>query len=170
MENNQQKQWKDDRERRREYYRKHYQNNKERYKRNSKWWHELNPERSRAIGKKHYSKNAEKIRAKTRAWNKKNWIKKTWRTLSRRANGAPCATLDELSALFQKQNGLCAFSFLPIGPGISHLDHKLPSIKGGSHTIENLQWLHKQINMMKHDLTTEEFEDLFETIVRLRHK
>lgn len=39
------------------------------------------------------------------------------------------------------------------------LDHITPASRGGDNSFENLGILHKDVNMMKHSLTTEEFID-----------
>ena len=64
----------------------------------------------------------------------------------------------ELQELFDKQNGLCNYTGRQlILQENCELDHIMPKAKGGSNSMDNLQWLHRDINKMKHDLT----EDIF---------
>jgi hypothetical protein len=44
------------------------------------------------------------------------------------------------------------------------IDHKMPKCKGGTNTIENLQWIYTPINFMKSGLTHEEFLGLINEI------
>ncbi len=37
------------------------------------------------------------------------------------------------------------------------LDHKFPTSRGGSSSVENLQWVTKTVNLAKRDMTVEEF-------------
>jgi 5-methylcytosine-specific restriction endonuclease McrA len=82
----------------------------------------------------------------------------------RRAKGEPCATLGDIRTLYATQGGKCAFSGLPIPPEVDALDHKTPRSRGGAHTIDNLQFLHRSINGMKHDMTMEEFTEFFDKV------
>lgn len=152
----------------RDYAREFYRKNRDRLLEKTKKWRAENPEKLRAYHFEKYAKNAEKIREKVRQHTKKYWLEKSYGTLKTRAKGGPCATLEEVRDLYKSQNGLCAFSFLPIHRGTAHLDHKMPISRGGSHTIENLQWLHKQINWMKNDMSMPEFVDIFNRVVASR--
>jgi len=85
-----------------------------------------------------------------------------WRVVMRGAstrNFEVEITLDEAYEKFKLQNGLCAISGLPIRfyePGekpnaqTASLD-RIDSSKG--YTIDNIQWLHKRVNIMKSDMT-----------------
>jgi len=71
---------------------------------------------------------------------------------------------DYIWKLFLKQDRKCALSGLPIEfgtkgreLGTASLD-RIDSTKG--YTPENVQWLHKDINQMKMDLTEQKFVDL----------
>jgi len=60
--------------------------------------------------------------------------------------------------LFHKQDGLCVYLKSPIQLGVNaSIDHKIAKSKGGSNEIENLQWVHFNVNMMKWDLNQEDF-------------
>jgi hypothetical protein len=55
-----------------------------------------------------------------------------------------------LKAKFDKQTGRCAISGVQITIGRNaELDHIIPKAKGGTNTIENLQWVHSTVNRIK---------------------
>ena len=167
-----QKRFRDDPERQRAYKRQYYLKNREKIIAYSRKWQAEHPEKTREYNRRrypqYYAKHGDKARLKARIWNRTNWINKALNGLKSRAKGKPCATLEELKSLFETQQGRCAFSSLPIDYGTAHLDHKIPAVRGGEHTIDNLQWLHRQVNLMKHSMTMEEFENLFVMIVEGR--
>lgn len=64
----------------------------------------------------------------------------------------------ELQNLFDQQDGKCAYSGLPITIGEdAHIDHIVPTAKGGKNEIDNYQWVSKKVNFMKGGLLEEEF-------------
>jgi hypothetical protein len=78
---------------------------------------------------------------------------------------------DYIWELFLKQDRKCALSGLPIEfgtkgreLGTASLD-RIDSTKG--YTPENVQWLHKDINQMKMDLTEQKFIDLCKKVCYL---
>ena len=78
-------------------------------------------------------------------------------------------TIEYLSHLFDKQKGKCALSGLELTFGVSNkikptasLD-RIDSNKG--YIIDNVQWVHKDINWMKQDFTEQEFLDMCKKIV-----
>lgn len=76
-----------------------------------------------------------------------------------------------LEALLRDQGSRCIYSdlLLEIGKN-AHLDHRVPRSRGGSNTIDNLQWLDARINRMKTDFTHEEFLEMCATVVELWQK
>ena len=62
---------------------------------------------------------------------------------------------EELEELFDKQNGKCALSKIPLTFAVKHKDKNettasLDRINNyGNYTIDNVQWVHKDINRMK---------------------
>ena len=72
----------------------------------------------------------------------------------------------ELKALIRKQDYKCALT----GDGISfedniELDHKLPTYRGGSNDLSNVQWVTKEANWFKRALTENELLALCEKIL-----
>ncbi|NBW16910.1 MAG: HNH endonuclease [Caulobacteraceae bacterium] len=59
------------------------------------------------------------------------------------------ATGSQLKALLEDQQYCCALSGLPLTPETSALDHRTAVSNGGTHAIDNLQWLNADINKMK---------------------
>lgn len=67
----------------------------------------------------------------------------------------------ELKAKFIGQDGLCAYSGLPISLGSnSTLDHMTPISRGGKMEIENVCWVLREVNQMKRDLSLSRFLEL----------
>lgn len=73
-----------------------------------------------------------------------------------------CITIEQVWELFLKQNRKCALSGLEIRFGENTLDRnktasldRIDSSKG--YTIDNIQWVHKNVNFMKQDMSDEEF-------------
>jgi CRISPR/Cas system Type II protein with McrA/HNH and RuvC-like nuclease domain len=66
------------------------------------------------------------------------------------------ATRRQLLQLIRSQDYKCALSGVALEPNDAELDHKIPVAKGGDHSIGNLQVLHKVVNRMKSQMTSEE--------------
>jgi hypothetical protein len=77
-------------------------------------------------------------------------------------------TAVELWELFVKQRGMCALSGLPIeinirGKNTASLD-RIDSLMG--YTLENVQWVHKDINLMKMDFSQDRFFELCKKVIQ----
>jgi 5-methylcytosine-specific restriction endonuclease McrA len=60
--------------------------------------------------------------------------------------------------LWNKQQGRCAYMGAPLIPGeTASLDHIIPRSRGGSDTIENLEWVSLEVNLAKRNKTREEY-------------
>jgi CRISPR/Cas system Type II protein with McrA/HNH and RuvC-like nuclease domain len=78
---------------------------------------------------------------------------------------------NELEALYNKQNGRCALSGVPITIGENaSLDHIIPRAKGGTNTIDNYQWVHSDVNMMKNAFPVKRFIEWCSLIARNHQK
>lgn len=62
-----------------------------------------------------------------------------------------------LMRLIKSQEYRCALTGEKITPKTAELDHKMPRSRGGSDTIDNLQWLDRTINRMKGQMSNEQF-------------
>ena len=80
-------------------------------------------------------------------------------------------TAEYLYELFEKQNGLCAYTKIPLIFKESVKDKKqtasldrVDSLKG--YIVGNVQWVHKRINTMKWNFTEKEFLELCKLVVK----
>ena len=77
-------------------------------------------------------------------------------------------TIEETWELFQKQNKKCALTLLPIEMGVKRLkgtaslDRK-DSAKG--YTKDNIQWVHRNVNIVKHSCSQEYFVNICRRVV-----
>ncbi len=65
---------------------------------------------------------------------------------------------DEIAELFDKQSRRCAYTGLPLTLGVdASVDHIIPRSKGGSDALQNLQWVHRQVNRWRSDMDDGDF-------------
>ena len=114
------------------------------------------PEKFRTKNRRYKTENAERLapinRARVRQWQKDNpegVLKNIHARRARKKSASGSHTADQIIELLHRQNHRCA------GCGISikqkrHLDHVMPLSRGGSNSIENLQWLCQPCNNKKH--------------------
>ena len=63
-----------------------------------------------------------------------------------------------LKELLEGQGYLCVYTGRKLTIGVNaSVDHIIPSSRGGDNSIENLQWVDLSINIMKRDMTHQEF-------------
>ena len=56
----------------------------------------------------------------------------------------------DLKSIFDQQEGKCSYTGRDIIIGIdAELDHIIPRSKGGDNKLDNLQWVHTDVNKMK---------------------
>jgi hypothetical protein len=71
-------------------------------------------------------------------------------------------TIEDLQHLWEKSNGVCALSGLPITvektASLDRIDSNLP------YTISNIQWVHKDIQLMKNYLDQRRFIELCQNV------
>jgi len=84
-------------------------------------------------------------------------------------NGLTSAGWVDLLELYEKQNGVCAYSgeTLVFGDN-SSLDHITPVSAGGTSELSNLQWTTKTVNQIKRDLSEDEFLRLVNLIYHFK--
>jgi 5-methylcytosine-specific restriction endonuclease McrA len=74
-----------------------------------------------------------------------------------REKTAKKATATELKALLDVQQYCCALSGLPLTPEDAALDHIVAVSDGGTHEVNNLQWLNAEVNRMKGSMSQSRF-------------
>lgn len=67
------------------------------------------------------------------------------------------ASAMQLRQLLERQSYKCALSGRSLEPDTATLDHIVPVSSGGNDTVENLQWLHQDVNRMKGTMEQAEF-------------
>lgn len=88
----------------------------------------------------------------------KLYCEKHWYKYVKDNNKLTTISAEELKALAVGQNFICPYTGLKLVPGFNmSLDHRIPKSKGGSDTIENLQWVETSTNLMKINLLESEF-------------
>lgn len=80
------------------------------------------------------------------------------------------ASYVELAHLWKQQRGRCAVTDRRLNRQNSHLDHIVSIVKGGKSTIENLRWVHRDVNYAKRDLSEAEFLSLCREVVALNQR
>ena len=88
---------------------------------------------------------------------KGDWLKNALDSLrSKEAGDAPSAS--DLRSLWERQNGRCGLTGMPLEGVVPSLDHIIPRVRGGTNAISNLHFVHPRANYAKHHGTVEEFE------------
>ena len=102
-------------------------------------------------------------------WAKENPVRRkihmAVNKLKELAKGGPSATGEQLHSLWGKQRGRCALTGIPITALEAHLDHVVPTSKGGSQTVRNLRWTHPMANAAKGTRTDKEFWQWIEQVL-----
>lgn len=73
-----------------------------------------------------------------------------------RSHWKEAVTASDLRELWDKQAGRCALTGRKLTEE-AELDHIVPVSRGGTHKLPNLQWLCREANRAKRELTDEEF-------------
>jgi len=83
-------------------------------------------------------------------------------------------TIEQLEELYVKQDGKCALSGLPIRIALTKAEDTTASVdridSNKGYIIDNVQWVHKSVNLMKQSLTDSDFISLCEHVVNFRRK
>lgn len=71
----------------------------------------------------------------------------------------------ELRNLIDRQQYRCALTGMELEPDIADADHIIPVSRGGDHSIENVQVVHRDVNQAKGTMTNDEFIQLCRKVV-----
>lgn len=122
-------------------------------------WRENNIEKARAADRQYAAKHAEKRRVYNQEYAKKNAEKVATKERNKRAiklrNGGT-HTKEDVADIMKMQRGKCAYCRINLGKKY-HVDHVVPSVKGGSNGRKNLQILCALCNHKKHARDPVEF-------------
>jgi hypothetical protein len=108
----------------------------------------------------------EEYRAQAKVYAERRFFKRREWMLRHNHPSEVVATAKQLASLWKQQRGRCPFTNWKLTAANAHLDHINPKIKGGSGSIENLRWVHKDVNYAKRDLTDIQFMALCCQIAR----
>lgn len=75
------------------------------------------------------------------------------------------ASLVEIARMWKAQRGRCAITGRRLTRSNAQLDHILAIVNGGSGEIENLRWVHRDVNYAKRDLSDQAFLQLCREVV-----
>lgn len=92
------------------------------------------------------------------------------RSLKLKHRSEPSANPKDLASLWKKQRGLCAVTGRRLNRRNAQLDHIVPAIRDGNGTIENLRWVHRDVNYAKRDLMDADFFKLCAEVTRKQSK
>lgn len=120
------------------------------------------PEAARRYQREFHASNRERQTKKMRDYYGRRffWAKMT------KLRGANRATHVELARLWKIQKGLCALTGRRLTRNDAELDHKVARTRGGSDSIENLQWTCRVANRAKRELSDDEFASLCGDVMR----
>jgi 5-methylcytosine-specific restriction endonuclease McrA len=113
------------------------------------------------------TRSVHKVARESKEQQMSGWYKKVIRfcrehSQGRRNMSARKGTVSrkELFAKLESQGYRCALSGLALTLENAEADHVLPVQKGGETKIENIQWLHSEVNRMKGVMNNAEFVEL----------
>ena len=72
----------------------------------------------------------------------------------------------QLKDMVERQDYRCALTGRELNPDTASADHIQPVSKGGSHTIENIQILHSEVNAAKGTMNNDEFVSMCREVVQ----
>ena len=137
-----------------------------------KLWREKNKEKVLSNNRQYYIDNKEKVRTSQLARYTTMTLEKRFEQLIRNATARKkkqCfVTVEHLMDVWQKQNGLCAYTKLPLSSEAHQLNtvslDRIDSDK--DYTAENIQLVCVTVNYMKRDLAEDQFIQLCELVAQ----
>lgn len=137
-----------------------------------KLWREKNKERVLSNSRQYYIDNKEKVRTSQLARYTTMTLEKRFKQLIRNATARKkkqCfVTVEHLIDVWQKQNGLCAYTKLPLSSEAHRLNtvslDRIDSSK--DYVADNVQLVGVAVNYMKRDLAEEQFVQLCKLVAQ----
>jgi len=74
-----------------------------------------------------------------------------------RPKDSPKVTAKQLHAMIEAQGYRCALSGVELTPKTTRLDHKTAYSRGGEHSMDNLWFVHVDVNNAKGQMSVDEF-------------
>jgi hypothetical protein len=137
-------------------------------------WRKANPEKAKEQDRRFYNNNKEKISIK----NKKRYVGLTLdqkftqlvNTACKRKNFKCFVDVEDLHNLWQQQNGLCAYTKLPLTSEAHQLNtvslDRIDSNK--DYIVGNIQLVCVPVNRMKLDMTEQQFVEFCQLVAQHR--
>lgn len=108
-------------------------------RRSQRGWSEKQKQRKRDRDNARYAANPEPAKDKAKYYN----------ALARGASEPESVLIVKLSGVWERDGGLCGICGRPVRLDFAHLDHIVPTSKGGPHTADNCQAAHPGCNSRK---------------------
>ena len=105
-------------------------------------------------------KNRTRICEHQKRYAKTRFFWKTASNLRLRHPGEKTASYRELASLWKLHRGCCAVTGRRLNGNNAQLDHITPIKAGGLGILENLRWVHRDVNYAKRDLSDADFARL----------
>lgn len=137
-------------------------------------WRKANPERRKEQERRAYKNNKDKIKVK----NQKRYLDITLeerfqlmlKTAMNRKTVECFISVDDIKVVWQKQNGRCAYTDLPLVATAHQVEtvslDRIDSSK--DYTADNIQLVCTPINRMKSDMTEKQFIELCQLVTQYR--
>lgn len=122
--------------------------------------------------------NSIHLKARSRAYAERRFFYKTSANCLSRAeelkgkgfgSGIQKRLCRDISLMWKRQRGICPMSGRRLNKETAQLDHIIPLKRGGNSSIENLRWVHRDVNYAKRDLLDNEFLLLCHEVIKVAH-
>lgn len=151
-----------------EKHHSYYLENRDRLTMNMRQRRELNPERIRKEKQEEYKKHRGRYLSNVQRWQSENKERvreyKRKSKLLRQAVQAIALSAQSLESIYREQRGRCYYCGVEMnnvakGPKMRTLEHILPIVRGGAHSLNNVAWVCLHCNTSKGAKTLEEYKE-----------
>lgn len=138
------------RDRDKEYSKLYYEENSEKIKSNSKQYYDKNSEVQKLKSAQWRKENPDKFKEQQESYRKNNVTKLLDKNAKRRAlkRGATIEAVDR-NEVYLRAGGICGICNKHVPLDKMTIDHVIPLIKGGAHSMQNVQIAHLSCNSAK---------------------